>query len=82
MEKSDEIKNKSGHKYYLRVYKNYFFAHNGGRFDFRFILKELMMLGKVDIEGTSSKINAMTLRNIHFIDFFLLIPQSLAQIAK
>lgn len=67
---------------YLREYQNYFFAHNGARFDFRFLIDKLSKFCEIEITGTKSQMKKMKFKNVHFVDSFLLLPFSLKKLCK
>ena len=48
----DPVAGNKSHKSYIRKYTNIFVAHNGARFDFRFILDHLTKYAQMDVVGT------------------------------
>ncbi len=53
---------------YVRDFKNIFIAHNGARFDFRFIISRLSKYSSIDIVGTKNQIKKLKFKNLEFID--------------
>ena len=60
----------------------YIFTHNGSKFDYRFLLSELMKKYSVITTGDHNKIIVFQIRNIYFMDFFLFFPTSLNNLSK
>jgi len=60
----------------------YIFAHNGSKFDYKFLLSEFMNRYTVEIVGDHNKITMFKIRNIYFMDFFLFFPTSLNNLSK
>jgi hypothetical protein len=54
-------------------------AHNGCKFDFKFILDELSNVTKVNTLGTSLDFKQLRTPELLFTDSFLLVGQSLAK---
>jgi len=56
--------------------KGYVYAHNGGKFDFHFIIERLLIIGigVNDIKLIKSRIARVSFGNVTLLDSFLLIP--------
>lgn len=58
------------------------FTHNGNKFDFRFLISELMSRYYVTTCGSHNKITSFSVHNVVFMDFFLFFPTSLNNLSK
>lgn len=60
----------------LACIRGYVYAHNGGKFDFHFIIERLLILGigVTDIKLIKSRIARVSFGNVTLLDSFLLIP--------
>ena len=67
---------------YVPARTNYLVAHNGTRFDFRFLLDSLSKIAKLSILGDTTKMKSLTFKNIVLTDSFLLLPFSLARLCR
>lgn len=63
--------------------KNYIFAHNGMKFDMRFIMDKIFtLLGVPKMTGNMNNLKSCTVKGITFLDTYLVINKSLSEIAK
>jgi len=69
-------------KNYLRDYRNIFVAHNGAKFDYRFIITKLTQFSNIDIVGCKNQMRSFTFKNLHFNDSFQLLPVGLGKLCK
>lgn len=65
---------------YLAARTNYLVAHNGARFDFRFLMDAITTIANVSILGDTTKMKSLSFKNIVLTDSFLLLPFSLAKL--
>lgn len=66
-----------------KKFLNMFVAHNGCRFDFKFLYEALYaMIGDFNMVGSLQQTKAVIGQGLLFIDTSLIIPGSLASIAK
>lgn len=61
---------------------NVFVAHNGARFDNRFLIQRMSRIADVDFTGTIKDTKKLTFKNLQFYDSCLLLPGSLAKICR
>ena len=66
----------------IKKLKNYIFAHNGFKFDYRFLYEQIYSrLGDMVIVGDVQATKAFYGQGLYFYDTALFFPQSLARLA-
>lgn len=55
-------------KNYIRDFKNIFIAHNGAKFDYRFLFTKLTQYAHMEVVGSKTQIKKIRFRNVEFVD--------------
>lgn len=76
------VKKTAKNSAYVRDYQNIFVAHNGVRFDFRFLIDKFSRVANINMIGSIEKMKQLRYKNLSFVDFYMLLPFSLAAVCR